>query len=222
MREFSAPELIPVRVAGMPCRGGVGSVVGWLHRFCGGALVPLDLLDVCRFIVVPFWHGRQPDVWFWQIIAKVSFYRIFHLFMSSQLNITILLFLDLAARFLHHIFCFLYCRAWNGIFCHFGQREAKANVGLFQLLLTSLPCHSSRQVENLQEISCCFWQWDSAITSTIYASIVFFKVITAWFVHSWKWLSGNASAKILELTTSRCRILQTVQSNAIVDHGGCL
>jgi hypothetical protein len=29
-----------------------------------------------------------------------------------------------------------------------------------------LPCHSSSHVEYLQDISCCFWHWELAITST--------------------------------------------------------
>jgi len=36
---------------------------------------------------------------------------------------------------------------------------------------TSLPCHISWHVEKLQDMSCCFWKWESAITSTIYASV---------------------------------------------------
>jgi len=34
--------------------------------------------------------------------------------------------------------------------------QGQAHVGLFQLYQTTLPCHLSRHVENLQEIGCCF------------------------------------------------------------------
>jgi len=47
-------------------------------------------------------------------------------------------------------------------------------------------------------------------------------VIKACFVHSRACLSGNSSAKILELTTSWCSISWTVRTNAFVDHGGFL
>jgi hypothetical protein len=39
---------------------------------------------------------------------------------------------------------------------HFGHFQGHAHVGLFQLYPTSLPCNSSRHVENLQESSCNF------------------------------------------------------------------
>jgi hypothetical protein len=45
-------------------------------------------------------------------------------------------------------------------------------------------------------------------------------VIRACFVHSWCCISGNSSAKITELTTSSCLILQTVRINAFGDYGG--
>jgi len=37
----------------------------------------------------------------------------------------------------------------------FGHNQGNVHVGLFQLFLTSLPCHSRRHVENQQESSCC-------------------------------------------------------------------
>jgi len=46
------------------------------------------------------------------------------------------------------------------------------------------------------------------------------KVISAFFVHSRGCLLGNSSGKIPELTTSWCSILQTVRTNAFVDHAG--
>ena len=41
-------------------------------------------------------------------------------------------------------------------FSHCGHIQGKTHVGLFQLYLASLSLHSSSQVENLEEISCCF------------------------------------------------------------------
>jgi len=51
-------------VGGVLGRGGVGLGVGCLRQSGGGAPGPLRLQHVCRFIAVPFWQGRQPDVWF--------------------------------------------------------------------------------------------------------------------------------------------------------------
>jgi len=40
-----------------PCRAG------------GGSAVPLRLQRVCGFFTVPFWQGRQPEIWIWRSIA---------------------------------------------------------------------------------------------------------------------------------------------------------
>ena len=60
---------------------------------------------------------------------------------------------------------------------------------------------------------------DPAITSTIYASVAFSRVVKACFVHSRGFLWLNSSTKIPELATSWCLISQTVRPNALVDHG---
>ena len=58
------------------------------------------------------------------------------------------------------------------------------------------------------------------MTSTIYASVAFSKVIKACFVN-WLWrLSRNLYAKIPEPTTSWCSISQTVRNNTFLDQGG--
>ena len=59
----SAQEVFPVGAGGVPGRGGVGSGIRSLRRAGGGAPVPLRVERVCRFFAVPFWQGRQPDVW---------------------------------------------------------------------------------------------------------------------------------------------------------------
>jgi len=51
-------------VGGVPGSGGVGAGVRSLRRSGGGVPVPLRPQRVCGFFAVPFWHGRQPDVWF--------------------------------------------------------------------------------------------------------------------------------------------------------------
>jgi len=51
------------------------------------------------------------------------------------------------------IFRFLNCSARTSFFRHLGHIQCQVHVGLFQLYLTSLPCHSCRHVENLQDIS---------------------------------------------------------------------
>jgi len=102
----------------------------------------------------------------------------------------------------------------------FRNIQGQVNVGLFQLYPASLSCHHSRHVEYLQQISCCFQQWDSAITSTIYASVASSTVIEAYVVHSWGCLSRNSTTKIPELSPSWCSISQTVWTNALVNSGG--
>jgi len=72
-----APEMLPVGVGGVPGRGGVGSGVRTLRWAGGGAPVPLRVQPVCGFFAVPFWHGRQPDVWLWQSIARCLSIRAF-------------------------------------------------------------------------------------------------------------------------------------------------
>jgi hypothetical protein len=57
------------------------------------------------------------------------------------------------------------------------------------------------------------------MTSTIYASVVSCKVIKACVVHSRGCFSAKSSVTMAELTTSRCSISRTVQTNALVDHG---
>ena len=88
--------------------------------------------------------------------CRVSLYCSLHLFMPRKLNTPLLLFSDLGAWFLNEIFRFLYCGARKAFFGHFGHIQRQAHVGLFQLYPTSLPCHSCRHVENLQDISRCF------------------------------------------------------------------
>jgi len=86
----------------------------------------------------------------------VSLYGSLHLFMPRKLNTPHLLFSDLGAWFFNETFRFRYCSAPKAFYCHFGHIQCQAHVGLFQLYPTSLPCHSCRHVENLQDISCYF------------------------------------------------------------------
>jgi hypothetical protein len=76
--------------------------------------------------------------------------------MPINLSTPLLLFSGFAAWFLDEILCFLYWGVQKAFFGHFGHIQRQAHDGLFQLYLTSLPCHSRRHVENLQDISCCF------------------------------------------------------------------
>ena len=86
---------------------------------------------------------------------QVSFYRSLHLFMPRKLNTPLYLLSDLSARFFDWQLRFRYCGARIVFFGHFRLIQGQAYVGLFQLYPTSLPCHSSRHVENLPEINCC-------------------------------------------------------------------
>jgi len=154
----------------------------------------------------------------WRVVLTMhswgSFYRSLHLFNPRNLNTLLRLFSDFGVRFLDHILRCICCGIRKPFFGHFGHVQRQVHVGLFQLYTTSLPCHRSRHVEHLQEISCCFKQWDVAITSTMYASVASSKVITACFFHSRWCFSGNLCPEIPELTTSWCSISRTVQTNA--------
>ena len=88
--------------------------------------------------------------------CQVSLYRSLYLFMPRKLNTPLLLFSDLGGCFLNEVFRFLDHGARKAFFGHFGHIQRQAHVGLFQLYPTSMPCHSCRYVENLQDISCCF------------------------------------------------------------------
>jgi len=88
--------------------------------------------------------------------CRVSSYCSLHLFMPRKLNTPLLLLSDLGAWFLNEIFRFLNCGAQKAFCGHFGHIQRQAHVRLFQLYPTSLPCHSCRHVENLQDIGQCF------------------------------------------------------------------
>jgi len=88
--------------------------------------------------------------------CRVSLYCSLQLFVPRKLNTPLHLFSDLGVWFLNEIICFLNCGTRKAFFGHFGHIQGQAHVGLFQLYPPSLPCHSCRHVENLQDISCCF------------------------------------------------------------------
>jgi len=220
-------EVLPVNAAGFLGSCGVGSAGGsgvgsgvcCLPRLGGGAPVPLRLQRVCGFFAGLLARKASERV----VLTKhsrVSFCRSLHLGMPRKLNTLLLLFSDLGARFVDQILRSLYRSAQKPFFGHFGHVQGQAHVGLFQLYTTSLPCHCSRHVEYLQEVSCCFKRWDAAITSTIYPSVASCEVIQACFVQSGGCLSGYSSAKIPQLTTSWCSFSQTVQTNACFNHEG--
>jgi len=99
--------------------------------------------------------------------SRVSSYHTLDLLLPRRLSFPLLHISDFGARFLDQILHFLHCGTPKPPFGHFGQIQSQVHIGLFQLDPTSLPCHCSKHVENLQDISCCFQQWDLATTSTI-------------------------------------------------------
>jgi len=56
--------VLPVGAGGVPGGGGVSSEIRSLRWAGGGAPVSVRIQRVCRIFAVPFWQGRQPDVWF--------------------------------------------------------------------------------------------------------------------------------------------------------------
>ena len=123
--------------------------VGW--RCARSFASPLCLRILCNAILARKASGRVVLM----THSQVSFQRILHLSMPRKLNTQLLLFSDLAARFLVQESCFVHCHAPKPAFGHFRHIQGQAHVGLFQFYPTSLPCHSSRHVENKQGISCC-------------------------------------------------------------------
>jgi len=142
------------------CAGRRWSRLWSLHSASGGGRCtcsfasPVCLRILCSAILATKAAGRL-------VMTKhcrVSLYCSLHLFMPRKLNTPLLLFSDLGVWFLNGIFCFRYCGARKAFFGHFGHIQRQAHVGLFQLDPTSLPCHSCRHVENLQDISRRFKQ----------------------------------------------------------------
>jgi hypothetical protein len=76
-----------------------------------------------------------------------------HLVMPWKLNTPLLLFSVLSAWSHNQIHRSPYCGARKAFFGHCGHIQRQAHVGLWQLYPTSLPCHSCRHVETLQDIS---------------------------------------------------------------------
>jgi len=130
--------------------GPLSASVWWRCTHCFGSLACLRI--PCGAILARKVTGRLVSTKH----CRGSLYRSFHLFMPRKLNSPLVLLSDLDAWFLNEIFCFLYCGARKSFFGHFGHIQRQAHVGLFQLHPTSLPSHSCRHVENLQDVSCCF------------------------------------------------------------------
>jgi len=183
------PSLSPSGTGGIP--GGGGLPGGGAASSGGGEPVPLRLQRVSRFFAVPLWHRRQPGVWFLLTIARCLSIAAFTYL--CQGNSTPRFF---STRTLERGFLISCCDSSiatreNPSFGHFGHIQGKAHVGLFQLYPTSLPRPSCTHAENRQEIRCRFQNQDLAISSTIYDSVAFSRVLKACFVHSRGPLSQN-------------------------------
>jgi len=224
--------LCPVRVTNPPRHSGSGFWPGlaqnWTeppanNRTAGGLPRPVantSLQRVWWFCALSFWQGRQPSIWFSQSIARCLLIAAFTIscpgnstprFLSSRTPARGLLIRkyvsSIAAR----------------------KNSPLAIVAIFKARRMS-DCSScirppwlaivAVMLKTYKEISCCIYILDSAITSTIYASVASSNVVKAWLVHSRGFLSLNSSAKISELTTSWCSISHTVRTNALVNHGG--
>jgi len=90
-------------------------------------------------------------------LCWVSLHRSLHLVMPGKHNTLHILFWNFGAWFVDYLLRFLNHGARKPFFSHFGHIQGKTHVGLFKLYPTSLSCHSSWHVENLEEISCCFF-----------------------------------------------------------------
>jgi hypothetical protein len=109
--EYRAPEVLLVGAGVDLARGGIGSGVGCMRQFGGGAPVALSLQPVCGFFAVPFWEGTHPAMWFWKSIARClcvasftflwpgsSTVRFFSCHISAQCFVIIYWVFSIAAR----------------------------------------------------------------------------------------------------------------------------
>jgi len=152
--------------------------------------------------------------------SRVFFHRCLHSIMRGKLNYTLLLFLNFGPRLLDQVLCYLNCGVQNRSLGHFGHIQGNGHVRLILPYPSSLPCHSCKHGETLQEISCCIYISDSAVISTIYISVASSMVHEACFVHSRGCLSINLADTIPVLTRSWCSISGNVRTNAFVHNGG--
>jgi len=113
----------------------------------------------------------------------VSFHRSLQPLITSKFNTPVLHFSKFGVRFIGQALCNVYCSAQKPSCGYCGYLQGQVHIRMFQLDPTSLPCHCSRHVENLKQISCCIKQWDAATTSTTYTPVASCMVIDACFVH---------------------------------------
>jgi len=156
-------EVLPVQLGSVLARGGIGSwsALEWAleSAVCSGWVedhVLIVAVECLQILCGAIWTRRASRCVGVTKHSQMSFYRSLHLFMLRKLNTPCLLFLDRSARFLDQILSFLYYSARKPSIGHFGHVQSQAHIWLFQLYMTFLPCHRSRHVDCLQEISCCF------------------------------------------------------------------
>jgi hypothetical protein len=155
-------------------------ISGW-HTFCFGCFTSLTDSRWHRWCSGPTWHwswwrctrGFASPACLWihcrAILGKKSAGRLIltnHCQVPLQCNLQIVmpgkqntspqLCSDFGKRFLNWLMHFLYSGLQKPFFGHFGHIAGKTHVGLFKVYPTSLFCHSSCHVENVQDISCCF------------------------------------------------------------------
>jgi hypothetical protein len=67
--QLSHPSWALGSIGGIFGRGGIDASIGGLCWSGGGAPVPLRLYHFCGVIVMSYWQGRLPSMWFSQGIA---------------------------------------------------------------------------------------------------------------------------------------------------------
>jgi hypothetical protein len=147
--------------------GGFGSWVSCMRRFRGGPPVPLHYLVCSKIFRYAILEWKVCGCVVWTKHTRLSLYRSLQHTMPSNLNDLHLHFSHLGDRFLDHVLCFLYRSTWKLSIGYFGHSQGQAHVGLFQLYLTSFPCHRSKHVECQHQLRCYFRQWNWATPSTI-------------------------------------------------------
>jgi len=215
-----AGSMLPGGTGGVSGGCGIGSGVGCLSRSGGCAPVPLRLQRVWGICAVPFWQGRQPSVWFCQSTAQCL--PIAAITSLCPGNTTPRFFSSRTSAW-----GFLIGNCVSSIAAC--ENSPLAILAIFKARRMS-DCSSctpppylaivADMLKTYKEISCCIYIVDSAITSTIYASVESSNVVKACLGHCRGSPGLNSSAEITELTTSWCSISWNVRTNALVDHWG--
>jgi hypothetical protein len=162
-------SLLTGGVDGILCRGGAQ----------GGGGAPASDLPPCLWILSCAILARKDGVRLtFRNHCQMSINPRLHLVMSGYPNTLGLLFSNLGVSIHEKLSRFLHCGMRKPTMYYFAHNQNKMHVGLFKLYSNALSCPSNSHVENLQEISCCFYSEIRLLlqpNNTLYAPLRVFK-----------------------------------------------